>query len=123
MEWLTNALSMIVVNFTNFFTMCKQFFQSIINFFNSTWSILSTLWFWLKTLLNWSMKLINEIFSWSLFDYLYEWFNQLQLYVGFAWATFIASLLFVCMVRIAIWFVFKMFRLNIDYKTMKTKRK
>lgn len=114
---------MIVNVFTRFFTMCKTFFQSLIDFFNMTWSIIKTLFFWAKTLLIWVWNLIIEIFDWSLFQYLANWFDDLSYYVWFTGATFISSILFVIIVRIIIWFVFKMFRLNVDYKTMKTKRK
>lgn len=122
MDYLVNVFSLLITNLSRFFTLCKTFFQSIIDFLWNIWSILSTLWFWIKTLLNWIWSLIEYIFNWTLFDYLFNWFNDLSLYIGFGGVTFLSSIFFVILVRICIAFVFKMFRLNIDYKKMKTKR-
>ena len=123
MEFIVNWISLLVNNLVRFFTMCRTFFQSIIDFLWNVWSIFSTLWFWVKTLLSWIWSLIIYIFDWSIFTYLYNWFVDLSWYIWYGGAYFVSSLLFVIMVRIVIWFVFKMFRLNIDYKTMKTRWK
>lgn len=123
MEFIVNAISILTVNISRFFTMCKTFFQSIIDFFNNVLSIFEVLWFWIKTLLSWVWKLITEIFDWTLFDYLFNWFNDLSLYIWYSGALFISSILFVVIIRIIISWVFKMFRLNQDYNTMKTKWK
>lgn len=103
--------------FANFFTMCKVFFQSIIDFINSILSIISTLFFWLKTLLSWIRVLIVDIFEGQLFPFLVSTFNDLSSFVWFSTALFISSLFFIVIVRIVMSFVFKIFRLNIDYKT------
>ena len=116
MQYLTNVLSLISTNITKFFSMCRTFFQSIIDFFNNIWNILEWLRFWLKTLLSGLRTFIQQVFEWQLFSYLYSWFNDL---VGRAWyaGAFIAWFLFLVFVRIAIAFVFKLFRLNVDYRT------
>lgn len=123
MNYLVNAISVVTNIFTRFFTLCKDFFQATVDVFSGISSIISTLRFWLKTLLSWVWSLIQEVFNWSLFDYLAQGFYQLSWYVWFWGAVFISSILFVVLVRIVIAWVFKMFRLNQDYNTMKTKRK
>lgn len=108
----------------------SSFFSLISNFFTSVWtviwyvrSVFQSMWYWLTTLLSWVWdSLKNVIWSW-LFWYLYNWFMDLSWIVWYWPALFIASLLFVAMVRICIWLVFKMFRLNVDYKTMVSKWK
>lgn len=123
MDYLVNAVWILTATVSDFCNWVIRSLKALVSFFDTTWSVIKTLWYWIKTLLSWTWSLIEWIFNWSLFEYLATWFNDLQLYVGFAGATFIASILFVIMVRICIWFVFRMFKLNVDYKTMKTKRK
>ena len=43
-------------------------------------------------------------------------FVKLVPYLGGRWTTFVATLFFIILVRIAIAFVFKIFRFNVDYK-------
>lgn len=123
MEFIVNWLSLITTNIVKFFAMCRTFFQSILDVLWTIRSIIETLWFWLKTLTIASWDLIVWVFDWSLFEYLFNWFNSLTGFIGLWWTLFVVSLLSVVIIRIVIWFVFKMFRLNVDYKTMKTKRK
>lgn len=105
--------------FQRFFNIVINFFSSILNFFTWLWSILSTLWFGAKTLFSKVIELVNEIFNWWLFDYVLWRFNELVLFIGRPAVLFISTLFFVVLVRIGIAFVFKMFRLNIDYKKWK----
>lgn len=123
MEFLVNAVSILTATLADLWNWIIRSLKSLVTFFDTTWSIIKTLWFWIKTLLSWTWSLIQDLFNWSLFDYLANWFNDLQLYIGFPWVIFMFSILFVIMIRIIIAFVFRMFRLNVDYKTMKTKRK
>lgn len=81
--------------------------------------ILSILWFiryWWKTLLVWIFKLIVSVLDWWVFVNVARALHDLSEYIGGPAVIFIASLLFIAVIRILVAFVFKLLRLNIDYK-------
>lgn len=125
MEWLfqnfiNNMKSfgdLIVWAFENFI----YFMQQIWNAFLEIWGfIVSILWFlyyaW-KTLIIWVAKLLWNILDWDVFINVNRAFDIISDFIGGPATIFMASLLFIIVVRILIAFVFKMMRLNIDYNS------
>lgn len=119
MEAISNRIWIFVSWFNNFYNIIRLLYNWFIDLLSNILSVFSALWFGMKSLLSWLSWLINDVFNGTLWNYLYNWFEQLAWFIWLPWALFISSFLFVAMVRIWISFVFKMFRLNTDYKTMK----
>lgn len=97
-------------------TYIRDIASSIVSAFSYIIGIFKTLWFWLTSLLSWLWDLINQVFTWGVFDTLWIAFNQLQYYIWTPATIFITTLFAICIFRIWLAFVFKIFRLNIDYK-------
>lgn len=116
MEYLVNWFSMLFALLQRFFNIVINFFSSILNFFTSLWSILSTLWYGAKTMFSKVIELVNDLFSWSLLGYVSSTFNDLVFYLWIKRTLFFSTLFVVILVRIWIAFVFKVLRLNMDYK-------
>lgn len=86
-------------------------------------SILSSIWFWLTTLITSIWKLFNEtIWNGGLSSALGV-INDLWDYIGGPWVVFLCSILLIIFWRIIIAFVFKVFRLSLDYNTSATQWK
>lgn len=112
-------MSSLVEWFNLFVSKIIWFFNSIITVINYVFSILRTLWYWLTSLLSWIWSLIVDVFNWTVFDLISDWFIQLSLYIWVPWIVFISSLFLIVLLRVVISFIFKFFRLNIDYKVKK----
>lgn len=124
----------IVKAISNFSSVVSGWFSSLItifsNFFNSVsqvlWYILSifrALWYALTSILSWLRSLIVEIFNSWVFVNVARAFNNLADYIGGPAVVFISSLLIIIIFRIWVAFVFKLFRLNIDYHSLNSKNK
>lgn len=97
----------------------ESFFNVITSVLSYVWSILKTLWFWLTSLLTWLWDLINQILSWSIFDYVWSGFVELSKFIWTPAVVFIASLFLIILLRVWMAFVFKILRLNVNYKVKK----
>lgn len=116
MEKIFNAIQWVWNLFSQWVNMFRAFFNAVIDFFSSVWSIINTLWYGAKTLFASVLDLVNQILTWELFDHLPGRFHDLSQFIGGPATIFLATLFFVILVRIWIAFVFKILRLNIDYK-------
>ena len=114
-------MTALVEGFNVFVNKFITFCNTIVAVLNYIWSILKTLWFWLTSLLTGVWDLISQLFAWQLFDYLWSWFVQLSQYIWTPAVIFISSLLLLVFLRIWIGFVFKLFRLNMNYKVFTKK--
>lgn len=56
------------------------------------------------------------------FNLLPPWFQDLAVFIWWPAVTFIASLILLAILRMWVSFVFKLFKLSIDYKTMTNKK-
>lgn len=102
--------------FSMIYKALMSFFNPIISFLKSVVSIVDTLWYWITSLLSWIWKLIVQVFEWWVFNIVWEVFSYISNYIWVPAVIFISTLLLIAVVRIWIAFVFKMMRLNIDYK-------
>ena len=130
MDWIQNLFNSInnfrvwlSSWFSSFYSLISSFFVSVWNILWYIRSIFQTLWYWLTTLLSSVYDTILKVFDTSIFNYLYNWLNDLAWFIGLGGALFISSLLFVAMIRIFIAFVLRLLRLKADYKTMLKKAK
>lgn len=123
MGWIINSINSFTSFFWKMYTAVVSFFNMIWNFLSYIFSILKTLWYWAVTLFSWISELINDIFWWTFFGYLWSTLNDLSFYIGSFWAYLFWWILIVIFVRIWISFVFKVLRLNVDYNTLKKKFK
>lgn len=110
---LINTLS----NFSNW---VMNFFNSLSSIVSSIISIVQALFYWLITLLSAVWDLVIQIFEWSAFINITSTFGTISNYIWWPATVFIATIFFVIIVRIWIAFVFKIFRLNIDYHTKRS---
>lgn len=114
----------IVNAISNFTLKISGFFEPIINVVWYIISIFKTIWFWLTSLLTEIADLIDDVFvEWDFFHNIWQTFGTLWQYIWFPWVLLLSTLLLITMLRILIAFVFKIFRLNIDYKMRETNRK
>lgn len=115
-----NALVQWFNSFVNFFV---KLWNNIIDVLNYIYSIIKTLWYWLTSLLTWIWDLISDVFNWTLFGYVSDWLVDLSFFIWSPATVFIASVMLLVILRIWISFVFKIFRLNVNYTTMLKKNK
>lgn len=116
MTAISNAIKSVWSFISQLYYVIRDWFNIVWDVFSSIWSILSTLWYWAITLFSNLLSLIKQVFEWYVFENLPNWFNQLSQFIGGPATVFVMTLLFIVIVRIWIAFVFKIFRLNIDYK-------
>ena len=74
------------------------------------------MFYWLKTITLAVIDLVKQVFEWTVFSYMSNWFVTLSKFIGWPATIFVATLLFIVFVRIWIAFIFKICRLNLDYK-------
>lgn len=110
---------------TNAFT---WFWKTVISFFDTLSSIISwwvaivkALFFGLTSLLSKVWDLAVQILDWWVFVNVGRAFDTIASYIWWPATVFLASMLFLVIVRTVIAFVFKIFRLNIDYHTDRAK--
>lgn len=108
-------MSALVEWFNVFVNKFITFCNSVVNVLSYLWSLLKTLWFWLTSLLSWVWDLIVQLFNWTIFDYVASAFESISYYIWTPAVVFLSSLFLIIILRIAIAFVFKILRLNIDY--------
>lgn len=94
----------------------SNFFDPIINVVWYIISIVKTLWFWLTSLLTSSFELFKQIFEWEAITTTAKYFGVIWEYIWGPATVFLASLFVLIILRIWIAFVFKIFRMNLDYK-------
>lgn len=116
-------MSAIVQAISDLWTNIIKFFNSIISVINYIYSMLKALWYWLTSLLTWTWQLIVQIFDWWVFNTVWTYFNYLASYIGYPAVIFISTLLFFIIFRIWVAFVFKIFRMNIDYHSLTSKNR
>lgn len=109
-------------------TTITNFWKGVLSFFSSLWSIISwwisiiqAIFYWLTSLLSKVWDLAIQIFDWWVFTNVGRAFEILSAYIWWPATAFLGVMLFLIIVRIAIAFVFKIFRLNIDYHTDRAK--
>ena len=107
----------IVNAISNFTLKISGFFEPIINVVWYIISIVKTLWFWLTSLLTSSFELFKEVFEWEAITTVAYYFGVIWEYIWGPATVFLASLMLLIILRIWIAFVFKLFRLNIDYNS------
>lgn len=107
---IVNSISNLTLKITNFF-------EPIINVVWYIISIVKTLFFWLTSLLSSSFELFKEVFEWEAITTVARYFGVIWEYIGGPATVFLASLMLLIILRIWIAFVFKLFRLNIDYNS------
>lgn len=119
MDRIANILDWIHWYFTSVWQVILNLFNSLLNIWDYVYTFIKTLYFWLISLLTSVISLVEELFEWTIFWELLDWFNSLWFFI-WVWSNlFVSSLLFVIIVRIWIAFVFKTIRLNLDYKRSK----
>lgn len=111
-------MSAIVQAISDLWTNIIKFFNSITSVLNYIYSMLKALWYWLTSLLTWTWELIVQIFDWGVFSTVWTYFNYLASYIGYPAVIFISTLLLFIIFRIWVAFVFKILRMNIDYRTL-----
>lgn len=108
-------MSALVEWFNVFVSKFISFCNSVVSVLSYIWSLLKTLWFWLTSLLSWVWDLVVQLFNWTIFNYVGSAFSSISYYIWTPAVIFMSSLFLVIILRIAIAFVFKILRLNIDY--------
>ena len=102
--------------FSQFFFQITKFFNWILAVLSYIWSMLKSLRYWLTTLVSWTYDMIVDLFDSNLFSIISDSFNYVSNYI-WNWATwFILTILFLALLRIWFAFLFKHFRMNLDYK-------
>ena len=107
----------IVNAISNFTIKISNFFEQIVNFVWYLVSIVKTLRYWLTSLLSASFDLFKQVFEWEAITTTITYFWKIAEYIWGPATTFLASLFIIIILRIWIAFVFKLFRLNIDYNS------
>lgn len=99
-----------------------SFARLIWDFISSIWSIISFFVSLIKvirysftTLITAVWNLIVQVFDWWAFNSLFESIDIISNYIGGPATVFLCTLFFVVLVRIAIAFVLKILKLNIEY--------
>ena len=100
-----------------------NFFQPILDVLSYIGAIFKTIRYWITSLLSGLWDLIVDVIQWWVFYNVWNAFTQISSYIWWPATVFIASMLFIIMIRIFIAFIFKLFRLNIDYHSLNYKNK
>lgn len=109
--------------FSSFFQLLKSIFQGFVSVINYIIEIFKSIWYWLTSLIDWVKDLISEVFTWGVFDNVSNAFVYLTDYIWVPAVIFICTLFTVILFRIIVAFVFKLFRLNIDYHSLQSKNR
>lgn len=109
--------------FWNLIQSINSIWQSIINVFSYIFSILKALWLWLTSLLSPIWELISDVLWNGAISSLAQSIDRISGYIWWPATIFIMTLFVLVLTRIVIAFVFKIFRLNLDYKTNSTQWK
>jgi len=115
LEKIANTFDSFVDTVSVFFRKVLWFFDDIVSVLSYIWSILKAVWFWMLSLLSWVWDLLKDVFSWSVFYNVWDAFSTLSNYIWWTATVFLSTLILVIIFRIIIAFVFKFFRLNVDY--------
>lgn len=84
-------------------------------------SILKTLWYWLTSITSSLRSVFNDVIDNGAILWLYNTLNDIASLIGGPTFVIIASMFLIIITRILIAFVFKLFRLNIDYHALNEK--
>lgn len=109
-----NFFSMLITNIV-------KFFNIIVNFIWYLFDIVKAVFYWLWSLLTSVYDLLLQFLNNWVMNNVWNAFAMLWDYLWGPAVVFIASLFLVILFRIFIAFVFKIFRLNIDYHTLSDK--
>ena len=122
---IVNSILSVGSNIGNWFTSLINTFTNIFSpIIQALWyvlSILKALWYGLTSILTWLWNLIVEVFNSGVFVNVNSAFIKLWDYIWGPAVVFIATMLFLIIFRIWLAFVFKIFRLNIDYHSLQSK--
>lgn len=116
-ENLINSLWQVISNIRIIFYDFSNWVLTVLSFVRD---IFKTLRFWLTTLLSWIFEIFWEVFdsiSWLVFS----WFNSVGALIWWPGVVLIWTIFWIILVRISIAFVFKILRLNIDYRATRDK--
>lgn len=119
LDWIVMLIDTISSWFSQFFFQITKFFNWVLSVLSYIWSILEALWYWLVTLVSWTYDMIVDLFDTNLFTITADAFNYVSWYIWNWWTWFVATLMFMAILRIWFAFLFKHFRMNIDYKKNK----
>lgn len=114
LDWLINTI-------TSIWKWIFSFFSSLSSIISWIISIVQAIFYWLTTLLSKVWNLFLQLIDWGVFVNIGRAFDTISSYIWWPATVFLASMLFLVIVRIVIAFVFKIFRLNIDYHTDRAK--
>lgn len=113
-----------------FISWCNSFYRLIlsikdivVDIWNTVFSILKTIWYWLTTLVSGLSNVFNEVLWNGALTTLYDTLNWIASYIWGPAMVIICSLFLIIVGRIIIAFVFKIFRLNIDYHALNSKNR
>lgn len=115
---ISNWFSALLNWFSDLIRNIVSIWQSIINIISYWLWIVKALRYWMISLCSWIRQLILQAFNSWVFVNVAKAFSELTNYIWAPAVIFIATLFLFVLVRIAIAFVFKLLRLNIDYHTL-----
>lgn len=105
----------------------SSLWKTISNFFDSLWTIISYLWsiievirYWFASLVSGAFNLVIEVLNWEAILNTARAFWKIAEYIWWPATVFLASLLIIIMLRIAIWFVWRILKMNDSYNMRKT---
>lgn len=84
-------------------------------------SIFKTLWYWLTSITSSLWSVFNDVIDNGAILWLYNTLNDIASLIWGPTFVLIASMFLIIITRILIAFVFKLFRLNIDYHALNSK--
>lgn len=113
---ISNWFSILITKIVSFFTL-------IWNFVWYLFDIVKALFYWLTSLLSWVWKVFVNIIDLWFFSSVWNTFSQIASYIWGPVTVILSSLFLLVIFRIWIAFVFKIFRLNIDYHSLTSKNK
>lgn len=118
---ILNFTSNLSVWFWNLIQSIQSIWTSVVQVFSYIWSILKALWLWLTSLISPLWELIDGVLSNGALSSLAQTIDYISAYIWGPATVFIMTLFILILVRIVVAFVFKIFRLNIDYNTLQNK--
>lgn len=119
-EELINSISLRIWVFLELF---RDFADWVSTFFWYIISIVKTLWYGLVSMTSWIVWLVDDVIWNGAILSLYDTLNNLANLIWGPTFVFIASMFLIIISRIIIAFIFKLFRLNIDYHALNSKSK
>lgn len=116
---IVNAVLSIWTTISNWFWILLKtignIFSTILTLVNNIIDIIGALLYWFGSIMSWLWDLIVQVFDWWVFTTVGRMFDMLSQYLWAPAVIFMSTLFLIIVFRIFIAFIFKFFRLNIDY--------